>query len=693
MSQKTCRISTYLFSFRVKGLKIERCKGTFLFSTLTTEAVTQKFCNMQKQLFVLTALFMSSALCAQQDTSFLQEVVVTANKYEKKQSETAKVVSVINREQLRQSGGRSIGELLNQVAGVTVPGANNNLGSNQTISIRGASAGNVLILLDGIPVNDPSVISNYFDINLLSIDQIERIEILKGGHSTLYGSDAVAGVVNIISRKVAAQSSKPSINASIAGGSFNTLRSSAGISGRMNKLTYLTQFSTIRARGFSAAADTLGTLDFDKDQYQQSTARAQVGYKTGAHSILTAGILNSRYKTDLDAAAFEDEKDFVATNSNRQVNASWKRNKAAQTLSVSYQYNWVERNYLDDSSYISNTFATFSKSNYIGRTHFAEINASKLLSNWELLAGIDFRHNSTTQDYYSIGTWGPYTSPTLNAWMAQLSGFGSALYKKNNLSVEMGGRINQHSEYGNNATFTFNPAYRFSQQVRVFGNVYSAFKTPTLYQLFDPYSGNDSLTPEKGLIQELGFDFTASRNLRGRLVAFNRNSKQTIIYTYDPTSFAGGYLNVSKQQDQGFETELRWSNGAFTLSGNYTFTTGKTTSPYDGTGAPIGKDSSYNNLYRIPKHAFNWRGSYVKNNWVFHLTGRMASAREEFIYGAAPLTMPGYATLDLYGEYQFKHSGLRAFADLRNLTNTRYEEIRGYTTRGFNVLVGILIGR
>ena len=192
---------------------------------------------MQKQLFVLTALFMSSALCAQQDTSFLQEVVVTANKYEKKQSETAKVVSVINRGQLRQSGGRSIGELLNQVAGVTVPGANNNLGSNQTISIRGASAGNVLILLDGIPVNDPSVISNYFDINLLSIDQIERIEILKGGHSTLYGSDAVAGVVNIISRKVAALSSKPSINASIAGGSFNTLRSSAGISGRMNKLT------------------------------------------------------------------------------------------------------------------------------------------------------------------------------------------------------------------------------------------------------------------------------------------------------------------------------------------------------------------------------------------------------------------------------------------------------------------------
>jgi vitamin B12 transporter len=648
---------------------------------------------MQKQLFVLTALFMSSALCAQQDTSFLQEVVVTANKYEKKQSETAKVVSVINREQLRQSGGRSIGELLNQVAGVTVPGANNNLGSNQTISIRGASAGNVLILLDGVPVNNPSVISNYFDINLLSIDQIERIEILKGGQSTLYGSDAVAGVVNIISRKITSQSTKPTINASVAGGSFNTLRSSAGLTGRLDKLTYLTQFSTIQSRGFSAAADTLGTRDFDKDKYEQNTARAQVGYKTSANSILSAGFLYSRYKTDLDAAAFEDEKDFVATNTNKQVNASWKKNTATSAFNLLYQYNWVGRDYLDDSAYASNIYATFSKSNYIGRTHYAEINASKIFSNLELLAGFDFRHNSTTQDYYSTGAWGPYTSPTLKAWMAQLSGFGSAVYKKNDLTVELGGRINKHSEYGNNATFTFNPAYRLSNKVRAFGNIYSAFKTPTLYQLFDPYSGNDSLTPEKGLIQELGIDFTTSRNLRGRVVAFNRSSKQTIIYTYDPTSFAGGYLNASNQKDYGFETELRWIKKEFSFSANYAYTNGKTTSRYDGTGATIGKDSSYNNLYRIPKHALNWRGSYAKNNWVFHLSGRIASAREEFIYGAAPLSMPSYATIDLYGEYQFTKKGLRVFADLRNLTNTRYEEIRGYTTRGFNVLVGILVGR
>ena len=178
---------------------------------------------------------MSSWLRAQQDTSFLKEVVVTANKVANKQTETSKVVSVINREMLRQSGGRSLGELLNQVVGVTIPGANSNLGTNLTVSIRGASAGNTLILLDGIPVNDPSVITNYFDINLLSTDQIERIEVLKGGHSTLYGSDAVAGVINIISRKNEASLQHPHLNASLSGGNYSTLRTSIGFSGRSEK--------------------------------------------------------------------------------------------------------------------------------------------------------------------------------------------------------------------------------------------------------------------------------------------------------------------------------------------------------------------------------------------------------------------------------------------------------------------------
>lgn len=648
---------------------------------------------MQKCILVLAALTMSSLAYAQQDTSFLQEVVVTANKYEKKQTETSKVVTVISRTMLRQSGGRSLGELLNQVAGTTVAGANSNFGTNQTISIRGAAAGNVLILLDGIPVNDPSVISNYFDINLLSVDQVERIEILKGGHSTLYGSDAVAGVVNIISRKALSDSKKPNINASIAVGSYGTLRSSAGLSGRIKNQDYLIQLSSIRSNGLSASSDSTHQAHYDKDAYQQETARMQWSIKTGTRSKLSLSGLYSHYKTSLDASAYTDEKDFTGNNMNKQGSLGWNRKGEKGNLQFNYQYNWVERAYIDDSSFRSNPFSYYANSNYIGRTHFAELFFNRKIGPWELLSGVDYRKHSTTQNFFSMGSWGPYSIPELNANMDQLSVFSSVVLKKNSFLLEAGGRINRHSEYGTNGTFTFNPSYRINENSKLFANLYSAYKTPTLYQLFDAYAGNDSLNPEKGFIQEIGIDFTQGKKFRGRIIGFNRISRQTIIYTYDPLSWSGKYLNASHQTNYGVELEGLYNYHSITLRLNYAYTNGKTSSAYDGTGSPLEKDSSYYNLYRIPKHALNFQTSYSVGRWVVNVSGRLASKREEFIYGATPIVMPGYGTLDIYGEYRLKGNKLRAFADLRNLTNTRFEEIRGYNTRGFNATAGIIYGR
>ena len=649
---------------------------------------------MQRNFFVGAALVLGTLLHAQQDSTYLQEVVITANKYEKKQSQTGKVISVISSEMLRQSGGRSLGELLNQVAGVTIPGANNNLGSNQTINIRGASAGNALILLDGIPVNDPSVISNYFDINLLSVDQIERVEILKGGQSTLYGSDAVAGVVNIISKKAGREKNKPAINAALSGGSFGTLRTSLGISGQQKKLDYLLQLSAISSQGFSAATDTTGTADFDKDDYSQQTARVQVGYKTGVHSRLQLNNLYSRYTTSLDAAAFVDEKDFVADNTNKLSGIGWQLKKENTVFQLNYQYNEVQRAYLDDSSYRSSSFVNFVKSSYTGITHFAEMYLSKKTGSFEWLGGIDYRKHQTTQSYWSTGPWGPYAPPDLKASFDQLSPYASLVFSKDNFIVEAGGRFNHHSAYGNNITYTFNPVYRLNAHTKLFANLYSAFKAPTLYQLFDPGAGNTTLEPEQGSIQELGLEWIKGRTFRGRVVGFNRESRSTIIYSYNPITWSGNYINASTQHNYGLELESQLTISTFTIRANYAYTDGRIEGSYSGTGLPLGKDTSYFNLYRIPKHALNISTSYTSGQWLFTLSGRAASNRQEFIYGSAPQEMPGYITLDLYGEYRFKKiNGLRAFADLRNLTNTRYEELRGYTARGITLMAGVLFSR
>ena len=649
---------------------------------------------MQRSFFVGAALVLSNLLQAQQDSSFLQEVVVTANKYEKKQNQTGKVVSVISSEMLRQSGGRSLGELLNQVAGVTVPGANNNLGSNQTINIRGGSAGNTLILLDGIPVNDPSVISNYFDINLLSVDQIERIEILKGGHSTLYGSDAVAGVVNIISRKATQDQKKPALNVSLSAGHFGTLRSSLGLSGQQKNVDYLLQASGITSQGFSAATDSTKSAGFDKDDYRQQTARVQIGYKTGTHSRIYLNSLFSRYKTALDAAAFVDEKDFVTDNTNQLTGIGWRIKKENTLWQINYQYNQVVRDYLDDSSYRSSPFVSFTKSNYKGITHFAELYTSTKIGAIELLAGADYRKHHTSQTYWSTGPWGPYAPPTLRASFDQVSPYASLVYTKAKLIVEGGGRFNYHSEYGTNLTYTLNPALRINDKTKLFANLYTAFKTPTLYQLFDPGAGNTELAPEKGAIQELGLEWVSKKNFRARVVGFNRKSHSTIIYSYNPSTWSGKYINASTQRNYGLEIESQLSIRAFTIRANYAYTGGQIEGRYSGTGVSLGKDTSYFNLYRIPKHALNISAGYTTGNWVFNLSGRAASKRQEFIYGDIPQEMAGYITIDLYGEYRIHRiKGLRLFADMRNLTNTRYEELRGYTARPFTLTAGLLFGR
>ena len=157
---------------------------------------------MKKKFFVVAAVLISSLLHAQDSTdTLLDEVVLTANKYPNKTSLTGKVITIITREQLEKSGGKDLSQILTEQAGIFISGANSNAGKDKSLYLRGAYVSHTLITIDGIPVYDPSGIGGNFDIRNLAVGNIERIEILKGSQSTLYGSDAIAGVINIITKK------------------------------------------------------------------------------------------------------------------------------------------------------------------------------------------------------------------------------------------------------------------------------------------------------------------------------------------------------------------------------------------------------------------------------------------------------------------------------------------------------------
>jgi vitamin B12 transporter len=142
---------------------------------------------MKCKFIAIVLCFVSANSNAQDSVKTLNQVIVTATKNAIKQSETGKVVNVITQEQLQKSFGKTLGEVLNEQPGLIINGADNTLGTNQTVYTRGASAGNTLILLDGVPLYDASGITSEFDLNNFALDDIERIEILKGSQSTLYG--------------------------------------------------------------------------------------------------------------------------------------------------------------------------------------------------------------------------------------------------------------------------------------------------------------------------------------------------------------------------------------------------------------------------------------------------------------------------------------------------------------------------
>ena len=230
---------------------------------------------MKMKIFIAAAVLISSQLYAQSDsTKNLNEVVITATKFPIKQSLTGKVVTVITKEQLERNSGKSLTELLNIQAGIIVNGSANVLGTNQDVYVRGAAAGKTLILLDGIPVYDASGISGAFDLNFISVDQVERVEILKGSQSTLYGSDAIAAVINIISKKGGAK--KINATASLSAGSYNTYKASVGVNGTVKNTNYNVQYTKLYSKGFSTAQDQTGTGNFDKDGMDEKDRKSVV---------------------------------------------------------------------------------------------------------------------------------------------------------------------------------------------------------------------------------------------------------------------------------------------------------------------------------------------------------------------------------------------------------------------------------
>ena len=604
-------------------------------------------------LVVLTTIFSSSAQQSQtkdsldldQKINYLDEVVLLDARVPLKRAQSGKPVLRIDAKQIKRFNGRSLSELLSTQAGIEVVGNRLITGQNLRLAVRGSANNQVLILVDGVRVADPSRIGNDFDLNFLSLNQISSIEILKGGASTLYGSSAAAAVINITTHKV---TKKNQFNVSLNVGTeqtqneslneFNYLSNHVQYAGKAKDIFYKVGYSGLKTDGMSAVES--GT---EKDPFARYNINAQLG---GKHSQFSWYVQASKAKieNDYDNVFPIEDADFTAVSTFENITANIKYTYAKGELSVDTGMQNTDRSYQDN---FPAQYTAFNRTLEI-------VNRFKF-----------------TEQLYSVqGYLKQQASYEERSALEQNDLFANIVYvSPSGLNFNAGVRRNDHESYGEHYTYSVNPSYSFGideQQLKLFGSYNTAFIAPSLFQLYDTYSGNADLAPEESQSLELGLTWVREDG-HATLAFFQRTEDPKIVYDFATYTYANAPSDIKYQG-----LELSYNNRLFEIVDfdlNYTFTQLKN-----------------GNLVRLPKHALNTNLNYVfkdQSNLGMFYTYRGERQAVDLS------TLEAYSLIDLRYAKSFYDDKLTASVWLSNILDTEFIEITNFTTKGRNFRIGL----
>ncbi|ADY51905.1 outer membrane insertion C-terminal signal [Pseudopedobacter saltans DSM 12145] len=619
-----------------------------------------------KRTYILLVFTFSYSQLISQEVKELNEIVVTASQSEKKLGDIGKIVKVISREELDRSQGRTLAQLLSQVVGINVSGSDSNIGENVSLFVRGASAGNTLLLIDGVSLNDPSTISNDYNLSAITIDQIERIEILKGASSTLWGSDAVAGVVNIITKK---GTEKLNGDFLATAGSYGTFKQNAGISGQLNQTTVALNLSNLVSDGFSSAQNIDGREKFERDSYKQKAVNLNLGQSLTSKINLYLGLNYSNSKAGFDAGAFTDSRE----------NNSFKKSFIAN-LKGAYQLNNGQVSLIFTQNNVS---YKADESGYITKNQGSVSNIQTILSYrlndlFDITSGLNYKYTTTDQ----VSPFASISSDDANSHLSSV--YTSLFFKKGIFRNELGGRYNYHSSYGKNFSYTLNPSLLIASRYKVYLNLSSAYKVPALYQLASDFKNTNGLKPETAYNTEFGVEANLwSDKLFLTSSLFKRRIKDVIDFGMaDDGRFQ--YENANTEKAKGMESDITFKlEDVFKLSAFYTYT-----------GGFVIKEGMETSLARRPKNTVGANVNYkFSKRLSASLLHKWMGKREDAYfnlttYEVTKVTLHDYHRTDLYIQYQTLKN-LTIFVDSKNIFNRNYHEFVGYNTAGFNFNAGI----
>lgn len=601
------------------------------------------------KIFFSTLLLTSVSNLHAQDTPSenLPEMVVTATRTAVPKNSLSAATTIFTREDIERLQAKSIPELLRGSAGIDVA-QSGGYGQISTIFMRGTNSTHVLVLVDGIKVG--SVTAGITQFEFIPIDQIERVEIIRGSQSSLYGSEAIGGVIQIFTRK-GSETKTPKVTLDAGGGSFYTHRTAGSVSGKFNNSWYSASASHFDTDGFDVGG---GANQLDKDGYKNTAVNARIGHHFDNNAELEAAFLHNQGTTFYDG--FYNKTNFI-----NQV--------ASLVGSLDVVENWRSTLRLGQSLDQNDSF--FSSNHTLAsrfdstRWNASWLNQFTLSENHQLIFGSDYHLDEidsftkyVESSRYDIGVFGEMHSRFFD-----------------NHFVNASVRWDKNQTFGDYVTGNVGWRYNWNYGISVLANFGNAFRSPTFNELYYPRDdwgggGNPNLKPEQSKTYETGL-----------LGEHDWGNWELRAYHTDIDNLILGWSprNVAKAQIQGIEaqigTEIYGFKPKLTLN---------LLNPEDkATGERLLKRTDKSLSFDISRSIFD-----------FDLTAAVIAQgdREEIAFmpdfSQKMVNVGGFVTVDLRSAYHINENWIIS-AKLNNLLDKNYQTVNTYNTADRNFFVSI----
>ncbi len=573
----------------------------------------------------------------------LNETVVTATRTAQPLSDTVADVSIVDRENIEQSGATGLADVLARLPGIEMV-RNGGPGTSTSLFLRGAETRYTAVYIDGVRV-DSQAGSGGAAWEAIPLSMIERVEVLRGPAAAIYGSDAVAGVVQIFTRKGEAGVA-PYVG--VGAGTHGTYKAEAGVSGASGTVDYALGLAREISQGFNAT--TKAGSNPDRDGYATTSANARLGLQVNAAHRLEGTWLYSDTNSGYDTSKADDR--------------SLQR---LQTLGLNWQAQW-------SSSYKTRLSVTDTQDRYQTTPSpyltDTRLRGYLLQNEWRLGAHLFTANLERREDQLE-------NAPIDRSRAQNALALGYGLHAGKH-TLQLNARHDNDSEFGGKSTGSAAYGYAFAPHWRATASAGTAFRAPTLYQRFSQY-GDATLQPETSRNVELGvkwaqgphaFSATAYRNKVSNLINWV-GSTGTCPGNSGP--FGGCYANVGQARYEGITLAGSTRAGQVQLHGSVDFQN------------PKNLDNGKLLARRAKQHASFGADTRVAG-WT--LGGEVQASGQRYDDAANTRRLGGYTLFNLYASTRLARD-YQVVARLDNLADKNYEVARGYATAGRSFYVGL----